>query len=107
MTVYTGAAAIPDQINWSGDLPVLEARDQLIAAISKHQVIIVAGETGSGKTTQLPKICLAAGRGRTGLIGHTLPVPWQPVLLKSWSRLLAKGLVLKFVLVITPAPARI
>ena len=73
MTVYTGAAAIPDQINWSGDLPVLEARDQLIAAISKHQVIIVAGETGSGKTTQLPKICLAAGRGRTGLIGHTQP----------------------------------
>ncbi len=73
MTVYTGAAAIPADIDWSGDLPVLDAREQLIAAIQQHQVIIVAGETGSGKTTQLPKICLAAGRGRSGLIGHTQP----------------------------------
>src|SRR5574343_1082474 len=71
--VYRGAAAIPSDIDWSGDLPVLAVRDALIAAVGAHQVVIVAGETGSGKTTQLPKICLAAGRGRTGLIGHTQP----------------------------------
>ncbi len=71
--VYRGAAAIPSDIDWSGDLPVLAVREQLIAAVAAHQVVIVAGETGSGKTTQLPKICLAAGRGRTGLIGHTQP----------------------------------
>jgi ATP-dependent helicase HrpA len=64
---------IPEQIDWSGDLPVLAERERLQAAIERHQVIIVAGETGSGKTTQLPKICLAAGRGRAGMIGHTQP----------------------------------
>ena len=42
-------------------------------AVKANQVIIVCGETGSGKTTQLPKICLMAGRGKTGLIGHTQP----------------------------------
>jgi len=70
---YTGAAHVPTEIDWSADLPVLAVRDELIAAIAQHQVVIVAGETGSGKTTQLPKICLAAGRGRHGLIGHTQP----------------------------------
>ena len=70
---YAGATAIPAEISWQGDLPVLAVRDTLIAAVREHQVVIVAGETGSGKTTQLPKICLAAGRGRTGLIGHTQP----------------------------------
>ena len=70
---YPGAAAIPQDIDWSGDLPVLAVRDELIAAVRAHQVVIVAGETGSGKTTQLPKICLAAGRGRAGMIGHTQP----------------------------------
>ncbi len=73
MAEYLGATAIPADIDWSGDLPVLAVREQLIAAVRAHQVIIVAGETGSGKTTQLPKICLAAGRGRHGLIGHTQP----------------------------------
>ncbi|REH36908.1 ATP-dependent helicase HrpA [Paraperlucidibaca baekdonensis] len=67
------ARLIPETIDWSADLPVLAERERLQAAIERHQVIIVAGETGSGKTTQLPKICLAAGRGRAGMIGHTQP----------------------------------
>lgn len=54
-------------------LPITEASEEIIKAIQEHQVVIVAGETGSGKTTQLPKLALAAGRGRTGLIGHTQP----------------------------------
>jgi ATP-dependent helicase HrpA len=55
------------------DLPVSERRAEIAAAIRDHQVVIVAGETGSGKTTQLPKICLELGRGSHGLIGHTQP----------------------------------
>lgn len=55
------------------DLPVSERKDELIAAIKQHQVVIIAGETGSGKTTQLPKICLEAGQGVAGVIGHTQP----------------------------------
>jgi ATP-dependent helicase HrpA len=55
------------------DLPVSEKKDDILAAIRLHQVVIVCGETGSGKTTQLPKICLEAGRGLTGYIGHTQP----------------------------------
>lgn len=55
------------------DLPVSKNAEILVEAIQKHQVIIVAGETGSGKTTQLPKIALLAGRGLTGMIGHTQP----------------------------------
>jgi len=54
-------------------LPVSARRDEIAAAIRLHPVIIVCGETGSGKTTQLPKICALAGRGRAGLIGHTQP----------------------------------
>jgi len=55
------------------ELPVSQKRDDIAAAIEASQVIIVCGETGSGKTTQLPKICLALGRGVAGLIGHTQP----------------------------------
>ncbi|MBK5913512.1 ATP-dependent helicase [Rhodocyclus purpureus] len=55
------------------DLPVNGRRDEIAALIAAHQVVIVCGETGSGKTTQLPKICLALGRGTRGLIGHTQP----------------------------------
>ncbi len=55
------------------DLPVSAKRDDLAAAIRDHQVVVVAGETGSGKTTQLPKICLELGRGVRGTIGHTQP----------------------------------
>jgi ATP-dependent helicase HrpA len=54
-------------------LPVSARRDEIAAAIRAHQVVIVCGETGSGKTTQLPKICLGLGRGVDGLIGHTQP----------------------------------
>ncbi len=55
------------------DLPVSDHRAVLAKAISEHQVVVVAGETGSGKTTQLPKICLELGRGIRGTIGHTQP----------------------------------
>ena len=55
------------------DLPVTDKRHDIADAIRKHQVVIVAGETGSGKTTQLPKICIEAGRGLQGMIGHTQP----------------------------------
>jgi ATP-dependent helicase HrpA len=55
------------------DLPVSAKRDEIAEAIANNQVVIVAGETGSGKTTQLPKICLGLGRGIQGMIGHTQP----------------------------------
>ena len=58
---------------FQADLPVNERRDEIAALIEKNQVVIVCGETGSGKTTQLPKICLALGLGTRGLIGHTQP----------------------------------
>ena len=65
-------AAVP-KVGYPDDLPVAARRDDIAAAIRDHQVVIVAGETGSGKTTQLPKICLDLGRGIEGLIGHTQP----------------------------------
>jgi len=55
------------------DLPVVQQRDAVLAALARHQVIIVCGETGSGKTTQLPKMCLDFGLGVAGFIGHTQP----------------------------------
>lgn len=55
------------------ELPVSGKKDEIAAALAQHQVVIVCGETGSGKTTQLPKICLELGRGVSGLIGHTQP----------------------------------
>ncbi len=61
------------EISLNQDLPVSQYADKLIEAIQQHQVIIVAGETGSGKTTQLPQIAMLAGCGLTGLIGHTQP----------------------------------
>ncbi|WP_051343323.1 ATP-dependent RNA helicase HrpA [Pseudonocardia spinosispora] len=60
-------------ISYPPELPITARRDDLADAISNNQVVIVAGETGSGKTTQLPKICLELGRGVTGKIGHTQP----------------------------------
>src|SRR6476620_10220213 len=54
-------------------LPITARRDDLLAAIRDHQVVVVAGETGSGKSTQLPKLCLELGRGVAGLIGHIQP----------------------------------
>lgn len=63
---YTTAIKYPD-------LPVSGRRDEIAKAIAEHQVVVVAGETGSGKTTQLPKICLELGLGQKGMIGHTQP----------------------------------
>ncbi len=60
-------------IAYDDELPVCAKRGEIAEAIKKNQVVIVCGETGSGKTTQLPKICLELGRGAHGLIGHTQP----------------------------------
>ncbi len=65
--------ALALSIDYPPELPVSERRQEIAEAIEKHQVVIVAGETGSGKTTQLPKICLELGRGRAATIGHTQP----------------------------------
>jgi len=61
------------KIHYPDDLPVSQTRDEIASAIATNQVVIVAGETGSGKTTQLPKICLDLGLGCRGIIGHTQP----------------------------------
>ncbi len=63
----------PRQIEFPEELPVVERRDAIAQLIERHQVVVVCGETGSGKTTQLPKICIELGRGVRGLIGHTQP----------------------------------
>ena len=87
MEAGTSVEREPLEITYPADLPVSQRRDDIAEAIRDHQVVVVAGETGSGKTTQLPKICLELGRGRTtyrkardgkkrprgGLIGHTQP----------------------------------
>ena len=64
---------IPSPISFPSDLPVCERREEIREAIRQHQVVIIAGETGSGKTTQIPKICLELGRGQVARIGHTQP----------------------------------
>ncbi|HEU0103955.1 MAG TPA: ATP-dependent RNA helicase HrpA, partial [Mycobacteriales bacterium] len=66
------AAGVP-QVRYPEQLPISQRRDEIMALIREHQVVVVAGETGSGKTTQLPKMCLELGRGVAGLIGHTQP----------------------------------
>lgn len=60
-------------VSYPEQLPVSQKKDEIAAAIRDHQVVIVAGETGSGKTTQIPKICMELGRGVRGMIGHTQP----------------------------------
>ncbi|WP_223875108.1 ATP-dependent RNA helicase HrpA [Nanchangia anserum] len=60
-------------ITYPSALPVSQRRDDIMAAIRDHQVVVISGATGSGKTTQLPKMCLELGRGAAGLIGHTQP----------------------------------
>jgi ATP-dependent helicase HrpA len=62
-----------DRLRFDESLPIVERIDEIAAAIERHPVIVVAGETGSGKSTQIPKICLKLGRGVHGLIGHTQP----------------------------------
>ncbi len=71
-TVEARRRAVP-AVSYPPELPVSRRKHELAAAIRDNQVVIVAGETGSGKTTQLPKICLELGRGVTGQIGHTQP----------------------------------
>ena len=65
--------SLGQRVTFDDDLPISARRAEITKAISDHQVIVVCGETGSGKSTQLPKICLAMGRGTAGLIGHTQP----------------------------------
>jgi len=67
------AIAADHRLTFPDTLPITERHDELLAAIREHQVVIVAGETGSGKSTQIPKLCLEAGRGVAGIIGHTQP----------------------------------
>ena len=71
-TIERRRAAVP-AVSYPPQLPVSARRDDLLDAIADNQVVIVAGETGSGKTTQLPKICLELGRGVRGAIAHTQP----------------------------------
>ncbi|MET9472035.1 ATP-dependent RNA helicase HrpA [Streptomyces sp. NPDC002922] len=66
------AARLP-ALSYPEELPVSQKKDEILEAIRGHQVVIVAGETGSGKTTQIPKICMELGRGVRGMIGHTQP----------------------------------
>ena len=61
------------KIQYDAELPITARREEILTAIREHQVIVVCGETGSGKSTQLPKMCLEAGRGISGIIGHTQP----------------------------------
>ena len=61
------------RIHYPPDLPITARKDDIIAAIQEHPVVIIAGETGSGNTTQIPKMCLAAGLGGAGRIGCTQP----------------------------------
>ena len=65
-------AAVP-AVSYPPELPVSGRREDLLAAIRDNQVVVVAGETGSGKTTQIPKLCLELGRGVRGAIAHTQP----------------------------------
>jgi ATP-dependent helicase HrpA len=72
-TERSARAASRPEPTYPAELPVSGARERLLAAISDHQVVVVCGDTGSGKTTQLPKMCLELGRGIEGRIGHTQP----------------------------------
>ncbi|RKT05877.1 ATP-dependent helicase HrpA [Streptomyces sp. 3211.6] len=68
-----GRASRMPEVTYPENLPVSQKKDEIAEAIRDHQVVIVAGETGSGKTTQIPKICMELGRGVRGMIGHTQP----------------------------------
>ena len=70
--VASRAASAPAPI-FDDSLPIAREAEKIVELIRKHQVVVIAGETGSGKTTQLPKLCLAAGRGSAGMIGCTQP----------------------------------
>ncbi|MGJ8693494.1 MAG: ATP-dependent RNA helicase HrpA [Thalassotalea sp.] len=73
INVKAAKLASRPKVEFPPDLPVSQSAERISKTIEEHQVVIIAGETGSGKTTQIPKICLALGRGVNGLIGHTQP----------------------------------
>lgn len=80
-------AARPE-ITYPDNLPVSQKKQDILEAIQDHQVVIVAGETGSGKTTQLPKICMELGRGIKGLISIPSRVVWRQ---EQWRTVLRKS----------------
>ena len=67
------AQQVPESLQCDDNLPICGRRKEIIELIQQHQVVVIAGETGSGKTTQIPKLCLEAGQGRRGMIGCTQP----------------------------------
>jgi HrpA-like RNA helicase len=86
-------AGVP-KVTYPDNLPVSQKQGEIAKAIEEHQVVIIAGETGSGKTTQIPKICLALGAGSrassaTPSRAVWRPAPWRPVLPRRWSPSLA------------------
>jgi ATP-dependent helicase HrpA len=92
-------------IAYPAQLPVSERKDEIAAAIAAHPVVIVAGETGSGKTTQLPKICLELGRGVVGMIAHTQRARSQGGSLRSSARRWARTSATVFASAIASARA--
>ena len=87
-------AAMPP-ITYPPELPVSQRKDEIARAIKENQVVIIAGETGSGKTTQIPKICLELGRGVTGQIlgiWVVLPEPVSPAMITTWFSLIARAI---------------
>ncbi|MBN1613817.1 MAG: ATP-dependent RNA helicase HrpA [Deltaproteobacteria bacterium] len=66
------SAELP-RLSYPDNLPITHCREKIIDAVKAHQIVVITGETGSGKTTQIPKMCIEAGRGRTGMIGCTQP----------------------------------
>jgi ATP-dependent helicase HrpA len=73
LSANEGSPALPIRLQYDPALPITAHREEIVAALARHPAIIVCGATGSGKSTQLPKLCLEAGRGTSGLIGHTQP----------------------------------
>jgi HrpA-like RNA helicase len=74
-------AGLPSPLPYPAELPITSRKDELVAALREHQAVIVAGETGSGKSPQLPKICLEAGRGRAGIRRPEVRLPFLPLAL--------------------------
>ncbi|MGD9842125.1 MAG: DEAD/DEAH box helicase, partial [Steroidobacteraceae bacterium] len=73
MSQLEALRAMPLKLTYDTGLPISSHRDEFLTALAQHQIIILCGATGSGKSTQLPKMCIEAGRGVFGLIGHTQP----------------------------------
>jgi len=96
------------RFSYNPSLPITDRKGDIIDTIKKNQVVIISGETGSGKTTQIPKFCLAAGRGLSGKIGCTQPRRIAAItvanrLRKNWEKKSADRWVIKYGLKIKPA----